>query len=415
MTLLLIPCVLLFFLLGAVLGSFLNVCIYRIPYEKSIIWPGSFCGHCFQPIRWYDNLPLLSYWLLRGRCRKCGAPFSARYFVIELLTGLAWALVFYLEVVANWHGIRVFDQQAFFISWGVIPWQGLVFVVYHGTLLSFLIVATFTDLDHMEIPLPVTVTGMLVGLIGSTLFPWPWPSSLADVLPPFWRKGEPPLLGPGLYPWPVWYPLPDWLPAGSWRLGLATGLAGVVAGAVVLRAIGFLFKVARGKEGLGLGDADLMMLVGAFLGWQPVLVAFFVAVIPGLVFGLLHLAFRGDKPMPFGPSLAMGAVFTLLGWHWIGPRVYWLFFDSVLLTVLGGGFLVGLVVIFGMLRLVRGTDQPEAPAAAGPPPPSAEGAPATPVVAGPAPADGDGSPPPPPSGEVVPPPERTETGSKPGG
>src|SRR5215831_11986101 len=90
------------FVLGAVVGSFLNVCVHRIPvYERSIFWPSSRCGHCFQPIRWYDNVPLLSYWLLRGRCRKCGAPFSIRYFLVELFTGLAFAGLFYLEVAQN--------------------------------------------------------------------------------------------------------------------------------------------------------------------------------------------------------------------------------------------------------------------------------------------------------------------------
>src|SRR5258705_11933036 len=90
-----------FFLLGAVVGSGLNVCAYRLPYEKSILWPGSHCGHCYQAVRWYDNVPLVSYWLLRGRCRACGAPFSMRYFLVELFTGLAFSGLFYLEVADN--------------------------------------------------------------------------------------------------------------------------------------------------------------------------------------------------------------------------------------------------------------------------------------------------------------------------
>src|SRR5438445_3816486 len=89
------------FLIGAAVGSFLNVCAGRLPYEKSILWPGSRCGHCLQAIRWYDNLPLISYWLLRGRCRTCGTPFSIRYFLIELGTGLAFVGMFYVEIVLN--------------------------------------------------------------------------------------------------------------------------------------------------------------------------------------------------------------------------------------------------------------------------------------------------------------------------
>src|SRR5438046_3747907 len=89
------------FVLGAIVGSLLNVCIHRLPLEKSLLWPGSRCGHCLQAIRWYDNLPLVSYLLLRGRCRTCGVRFSPRYFFIEVLTGLCLAGLFYADVVAN--------------------------------------------------------------------------------------------------------------------------------------------------------------------------------------------------------------------------------------------------------------------------------------------------------------------------
>src|SRR5436853_4617436 len=89
------------FVLGTIVGSLLNVCIYRLPLEKSILWPGSRCGHCLQPVRWYDNIPLVSYLILRGRCRTCGTSFSARYFWIELLTGVCFAGLFYLVVVPN--------------------------------------------------------------------------------------------------------------------------------------------------------------------------------------------------------------------------------------------------------------------------------------------------------------------------
>src|SRR5437899_9297600 len=90
------------FLIGAAVGSLLNVCIARIPLEKSILWPlGSRCGNCLQPIRWYDNLPLVSYWLLRGKCRRCGETFSIRYFLVELLTAVVFAGLFWLEIYGN--------------------------------------------------------------------------------------------------------------------------------------------------------------------------------------------------------------------------------------------------------------------------------------------------------------------------
>src|SRR5581483_12454833 len=89
------------FIIGTVVGSGINVCVVRLPYEKSLVWPGSHCGRCFQPVRWYDNVPLISYLALRGRCRSCGAPFSMRYFLVELLTGCLFVGLFYLEVVHN--------------------------------------------------------------------------------------------------------------------------------------------------------------------------------------------------------------------------------------------------------------------------------------------------------------------------
>jgi leader peptidase (prepilin peptidase)/N-methyltransferase len=359
----------LLFLVGATAGSFLNVCIYRLPYEKSILWPlGSHCGRCFQPIRWYDNLPLVSYWVLRGRCRRCGARFSARYFLVELFTGLAFAGLFYLEVVRNVHGLAVLERQRDLIALGLVPGPAWWLFGYHALLVCFLIVVSMCDIDHMEIPLPVTITGTLVGLVGSALLPWPWPDT-AVPLPRTLRVTVPGGTGAGLfvltgplpqgaYPWPLWYPLPAWLRPGTWQLGLATGLAGVLAGIVILRAVRFLFGLGRGKEGLGVGDADLMMMAGSFLGWQPVLVAFFVAVLPALVFGLGQLVLRGEQRLPFGPSLAIGVVLTMLGWRKLGPPFAQLFFDATWLIPLGIAGALFLLVASFMLRLVRGRGEP---------------------------------------------------------
>src|SRR5262249_18310365 len=107
------------FVMGSVAGSFLNVCIARLPLEKSILWPlGSRCGHCLQPIRWFDNLPLVSYWQLRGRCRTCGQPFSIRYFLVELGTGLGFAGLFYFEIMSNVHDLAILRQR-WILLWGV--------------------------------------------------------------------------------------------------------------------------------------------------------------------------------------------------------------------------------------------------------------------------------------------------------
>jgi prepilin signal peptidase PulO-like enzyme (type II secretory pathway) len=209
-------------------------------------------------------------------------------------------------------------------------------------------VTSLCDLNDMEIPLSITFTGTLVGLVFAVCFPWPFPSTHVVRLFP---------IPTGLYPWPVWYPLPSWLPAGSWRLGLATGLAGALAGMLVLRAVRFLFGLGRGLEGLGMGDADFMMMAGSFLGWQPVVLAFFISVFPALLFGLAQLARTGDQHMPFVPPLAIGVLLTLYGWTRISPGFREFFFQPLLLLVVGAiGGLFLLVAAF-LLRLVRGTPE----------------------------------------------------------
>ena len=175
---------------------------------------------------------------------------------------------------------------------GNSKWLGAVasMVVFwaHATLLSLLIIAAACDLNGRVIPLSVTLFGAGVGLISATLFPWPWPNDVntAGIVPNpgvDWCLVMP---GRGLYPWPVWGPLPDWLPPGSHRLGFATGLAGILVGTWMLRGVRTLFTRGLGQEALGLGDADLMMMAGAFLGWQPIVVAFFVGVLVALGFAI---------------------------------------------------------------------------------------------------------------------------------
>jgi leader peptidase (prepilin peptidase)/N-methyltransferase len=374
-------CLLFAFIFGAMVGSFLNVCISRLPLEKSFIWPGSRCGNCFQPIRWYDNIPLISYWVLRGKCRNCGAPFSIRYFIVELVTALCFVGLFYLEILENVHEYDILRAPA-----GFPPWKGLVVFGFHAILLSFLLVASVCDIDRQTIPLSLTVTGTIMGLIGAVLFPWPWPNSVVGAVQPPnmpWRRAGG-VIKSGLYPWPVWdlNNVPWLQPGGNWQTGLATGLAGMLIGTLTLRFVRFFFGLGMGSQymedapeveegqspwfagrwiswlgrvggkALGLGDADLMMMAGAFLGWQPILVAFVVAVFPGVVMGLSQAAVKGHTTLPFGPALAMGVMITCLGWRTIGPHFQFFFFDGLFVLALlgvccvllvGGGYLVRLV------------------------------------------------------------------------
>src|SRR5262249_24019885 len=163
------------FFLGAAVGSFLNVCIARLPLQKSVFWPGSRCWSCLQPIRWYDDIPLVSYWVLRGRCRSCKVAFSIRYFLVELITGVGFVALFCLEAVINVHHLQALEEKRFYINFGVIPFQAWIVFSFHALLFSFLLVATFTDLDDREIPASLPFCGALIGVIGSVLFPWPWP------------------------------------------------------------------------------------------------------------------------------------------------------------------------------------------------------------------------------------------------
>jgi len=351
-----------FILLGACVGSFLNVVVARLPLEKSLLWPGSRCGNCFQPVRWYDNLPVVSYLLLRGRCRSCHQTFSPRYLIVELLTGLGFAGLFYAEVVANIHDWPVARSQSWAIQQGFYPWEWFVVWGWHALLFSLLLVASVCDIDEMAIPGSLMAAGAVIGLIGSLLLPWPWPRTLQQALP-FPGQGVPPGmqwavpqggLGPGLYPWPVWGPLPAFLaPGGNWQTGLATGLAGMLVGTFLLRAVSFVFSKGLGKEALGIGDADLMMMAGTFLGWQPIVVAFFLSVFPALFYGLARIVIFRDNKLPFGPPLALGLMATWLGWQWIGPQVQPLFFwPEVLIccVVLGGAFMFLASLVFRWMR-----------------------------------------------------------------
>src|SRR5262249_36287585 len=148
------------FAVGAVVGSFLNVCIYRIPWQKSVIWPASHCPRCLSAITARDNIPVVSWLALRGEGRNCGLPIAARYPRIEALVGLLFAGVYVTDVV--------FGRP---IPWGALPASVPVALVYHATLVALLVAATFIDYDLTIIPDQITLPGMLIGVGLGTLFP----------------------------------------------------------------------------------------------------------------------------------------------------------------------------------------------------------------------------------------------------
>lgn len=369
------------FILGSTVGSFLNVCIFRLPQGQSLIRPGSHCGHCHQPIRLRDNLPLVSYWLLRGRCRMCGASFSIRYFWVELLTALVFVLLFHLEVGWNVHHFPSWTWYGSgyeYVLVGRMPPQPWLFFAVHAVLCCFLIVTTLIAREHHQVPMGLVRVGLVAGLFAATLCPWPWPEPVAEAIAapggmervfvplekpyeggarvgampadkPWWRRAVTPRAG--AYSWPVWGPLPDWLPPGSWQLGLATGLAGVLAGAALTGLVRLLFNIGVGAAALSGSEISLLAIAGGFLGWQPVVVAGLLALLPGLTSAIWQWAVRKSSHVSYCLWLALALALVWLAWYWIGPLVQGLFFDGPRLLLFAIGCAAWLLVLAAGLRL----------------------------------------------------------------
>ncbi|MFH0953189.1 MAG: prepilin peptidase [Verrucomicrobiota bacterium] len=253
------------FVLGCCVGSFLNVCIYRIPREESVVAPRSHCPHCGKMIAWYDNIPLLSYVLLRARCRHCGGTISIRYFLVEGLVGVLFLLVW--------------------IQYGVDARTPIYWMVVSGLALG-----TFVDLEYMIIPDRVTLGGIVAGLVLSPLVP-----SL---------HGE-----------------------STWLGGLVAALIGAAAGAGLLWAVAIVGKWVFKKDAMGMGDVKLLGGLGALLGWRAVLFTVMLSSVLGSALsGALVLARRKQwqSRVPYGPYLAVAAVIWILwGKGWWDAYVGW--------------------------------------------------------------------------------------------
>jgi len=247
----------LIFLVGLILGSFLNVCIHRLPRGLSVVYPGSRCPACDTPIRWYQNVPLLSWLALRGRCAKCSAPISWRYPLVEAISGGAMlALWLYLGPGG------AFPIAAFFCL--------------------AMLVLFFTDFDLQLLPDKVTLSGFAIGLAVSWFNPF--------------LNGE----GWGR----VW-----------------ASLAGAALGSGLLWAFGALYTRLRGVEAMGMGDVKMMAMVGAFAGPFGVLLTIFAGSLVGALVGVMLIPVRGGSlqdTLPFGCFLAPAAIGALLFGQRIG-------------------------------------------------------------------------------------------------
>lgn len=230
---------------GAVIGSFLNVVIHRLPLGQSIVKPRSHCPACQNPVRFYDNIPLLSFLILRGRCRDCHAKISFRYFFVELLTTLlSLATYFYFREIVH-------------------------YLVYFLLLIAPLIAVIFIDLQHRIIPNEITLPGIVIGVLVHY-----WDA------PPAWEISA-----------------------------LIESLVGIVVGGGFLFVVAFAYEKIKRREGLGGGDVKLAAMFGAFFGWQAVMMILLIASVLGSLIGLMVVAFKRNwlYQIPFGPFLAAAA------------------------------------------------------------------------------------------------------------
>lgn len=242
------------FAFGAVVGSFLNVVIFRVPAGLSVVHPPSRCPNCDASIRWYDNIPIISWAVfLRGKCRDCAAPISGQYALVEALTGLLTLALWYKVAHASFASVQVFEQTPA-ISY-LLPF-GLYFV-----LICLLIVITFVDLEHLLIPHVFTLPGIALGIGVPFLF--------NTVMPPGSLTGF----------WPPVTPMES--------------IIGAIAGGLTVIAIFYGYFALRGVPGIGGGDVTLMALVGAWLGWPSLVFVFFAASMQGVVAAGLAMLFGG--------------------------------------------------------------------------------------------------------------------------
>ena len=253
-------------LIGLAIGSFLNVCISRIPQQESVVKPRSRCPECKKPISSFDNIPILSYILLGGRCRNCKTRISIRYPLIEALTGVVSGLI-YLK----------FDI-------------GIEWVVYF-LFCAALIALAFIDADHRILPDVITLNGLWIGLAIS-LFLW-MPAPLIARLLQSAGVTDP---GPRL-------------------VSIVSSLIGAAVGGGLLWGVREAYFRLRGVEGMGFGDVKMMAMVGAFIGTALTLFTILVGSVLGSIIGLVVMRFAGkdrNYELPFGTFLSLGAILAVL-------------------------------------------------------------------------------------------------------
>ena len=298
-----LPFVSVAFLIGLLFGSFLNVCISRLPRGESIVKPRSHCLSCGHLIRWYDNIPLLSWLLLRARCRDCKAPIPWRYPLVELAIGV-WFFKAGSQLWTYWHVDTV--------SHGGVIYTASMSIFYSIeaislAILGFLLIGLLVmDWQTYRLPDAFTLTGTAVGLFlvcvqAIFLAPGEGAVILADQ---HIRLRSP---GAGAYEGNVFLTGPETLIFGR--------IAAIAGAALILLAVRWAYKAIRKRDGMGLGDVKLMMLIAAFLGFSQSLFALLAGVVTASLYVLILLVrgkAGGANRIPFGSFLAAGGLFAAL-------------------------------------------------------------------------------------------------------
>ena len=235
-----------FFILGSLWGSFSNVCIYRLPNNGNVAKGRSFCPHCKNKIRWFDNIPFFSYLFLKGKCRQCSKPISFQYFIVELLSAISFVVVFHI------YGASITTLLLLILS-------------------IFFIIIFFIDLKHFIIPNVLTFPLMIIGFL----------------------KSFDPNLNQTIFP------------------NYINSLIGGLFGYSIIWLIIFFYKKVRKKEGMGLGDAKLMAVIGFWFGWISIPFTIFISSVVALVLvvpSLINQSRKMSSEIPFGPYIIIGCI-----------------------------------------------------------------------------------------------------------
>jgi len=239
------------FIIGAIIGSFLNAVIYRLPRHESLLFPGSHCPQCSEKIHWFDNIPILSFIILGGKCRYCKTPIPARYLIVEILSAVLFVIIYHV------YGFS---------------YEFLFYVI----LFVLLLTVTFTDLEKGKIPNSVILTGAIAGL------------GMSLIVPSGWAGGS---------------------------LNFTNSLIAFLAGGGIMLFWAVTGKLLFKKESIGAGDIKLVAMTGIFLGLQNILLALFLSFLLASFVGIFMIVLKNahmDSRLPFVPFLASGALVSLV-------------------------------------------------------------------------------------------------------